>query len=111
MNEKLPSSERKEILDQELIDTLKSKGVEDPETFQLLQRWTEQEEKKVAVLDTPEAPIEFNRRRARLYVEAGYIQEGLDVLESAHMQAWNEQRQTLFDEIMAEMDEIENKQP
>lgn len=79
--ERSPSPERKEVSDQELIDALKSKGVEDPEVFQLLQRWTEQGEKKVAKANIPEATIEFNRKRARLYVK-----EGLDVLESARMQ-------------------------
>ena len=106
MNEKFPSPERKEVSDIELIDALKSKGVENPETFELLQQWTKQKEEKVR---TPEEAIELNRKRARLYVEAGYVQEGLDVLESARMQAWNEQRQALFDEIMTEMDEIEDK--
>lgn len=44
--EKLPIPEKKEVLDQELIDALKSKGVEDPEVFQLLQKWTEQGDKE-----------------------------------------------------------------
>ena len=107
--ERLPTPEKKEVLDQELIDALKSKGVEDPEVYQLLQRWTEQGEKRVAETNTPEATIAFNRKRARLYIESGYVQEGLEVLESARMQAWNEQREELFNQIMAEMDEVEDK--
>lgn len=63
----------------------------------------------MAEADTPEATIEFNRKRARLYIEAGYVQEGLKVLESARMQAWNEQREELYNQIMSEMDEIEDK--
>ena len=104
--EKFPTPENIEVSDQELIDALKSKGVEDPEVHQLLQKWTEQGERKVV---TPEDAITFNRKRARLYVEAGYVQEGLEVLESSRMQAWNEQREELFNQIMAEMDEIEDK--
>lgn len=104
--EKFPTPENIEVSDQELIDALKSKGVEDPEVSKLLQRWTEQGEKKVA---TPEDAINFNRERARLYVEAGYVEEGLGVLESARIQAWNEQREELFNQIMTEMDEIEDK--
>ena len=104
--EKFPSPEKREIMVQEVIDALKSKGVEDSEVFELLQRWTEQEENKT---ETSEAAIELNRVRARLYVEAGYVQEGLDVLEDARMQAWNEQRIELYNDIMTEMDNIEGK--
>jgi len=106
MSEKFPSPEKKETSDKELIDALKSKGVEDPETFKLLQKWTKQEERRG---NSPEASIELNLKRGRLYIEAGYVQEGLEVLESARMQAWNEQREELFNQIMAEMDEIESK--
>ena len=104
--ERFSSPEQSEVSDQELIDALKSKGVENPEVHQLLQRWTKQGEKQVV---NPEDAIKFNQRRARLYVEAGYVQEGLEVLESARMQAWNEQREELFNQIMTEMDEIEDK--
>lgn len=104
MPKEFPFSE-KEISDQELISALKHKGVNDPETYQLLRRWTEQEEKRVAV--DPEASIEFNRRRAALYFESGYIEEALDVLGNARMQAWNEQRTELYNAIVAQMDEIE----
>ena len=107
--EKFPTSEKKEVSDQELIDALKSKGVEAPEVYQLLQRWTEQGEKEVVEVNNPETAIEFNRKRARLYVEAGYVEEGLEVLESARVQAWNEQREELYNQIMIEMDEIEDK--
>ena len=104
--EKPPSPEKSEISDQELINALGLKGVEDPEVHQFLQQWTEQGERQVS---NPENAIKFNQRRARLYLEAGYVQEGLEVLESARMQAWNEQREELFNQIMAEMDEIEDK--
>ena len=104
MSEKFPTPEKKEVLDKELIDALKSKGVENPETFQLLQKWTRQEERRG---NSPEASIELNLKRGRLYIEAGYIEEGLEVLESARMQAWNEGREELYNQIMAEMDEIE----
>ena len=104
--EKFSSPEKSEVSDQELIDALKSKGVEDPEVHRLLQQWTEQGEKQVI---NPEDAIKFNQKRARLYVEAGYVQEGLEVLESARMQAWNEQREEVFNQIMAEMNAIEDK--
>ncbi len=102
-----PILENREVSDQKLIDALKSKGVEDPEVHQLLQQWTEREERQVI---NPEDAIKFNQRMARLYIEAGYIQEGLEALESARKQAWNEQRGELFNQIMDEMDEIEDKQ-
>ena len=108
MPEKFPSFEEpKEISEQELIEALQTKGAESPEAQQLLQKWTEQEEKKVE--NNPLAAIEFNRKRARVYLAAGFKEEALDALEGARMQAWNEQRTELFNEIMAEMDKIEEK--
>lgn len=107
--EKFSKQEKKEVSDQELVDALKSKGIENPEAFQLLQSWIKQGEKNVAEANTPEATIEFNRKRARLYIDAGYVQEGLEVLEGARMQAHNERREELFSQIMTEMDEIEDR--
>jgi len=104
--ENFPSPEQSEVSDQELIDALKFKGVENPEVHQLLQRWTEQGEKQVI---NPKDAVKFNQRRARIYIKAGYVREGLEVLESARVQAWNEQRKELYNQIIAEMDEIEDK--
>ena len=104
--ERVLSPEQSEVSDQELIDALKFNGVENPEVHQLLQRWTEQGEKQVI---NPKDAVKFNQRRARIYIKAGYVREGLEVLESARVQAWNEQRKELYNQIIAEMDEIEDK--
>ncbi|MBU0476884.1 hypothetical protein KKB68_02680 [Patescibacteria group bacterium] len=114
MAEKLPIFEleegEKEPLEQELIRLLKERreGVEDPEVRALLTRWTTKQEKQVEESDDPEAPIRFNLRRARLYLEAGYREEAFENFEAARMQAWNEHREELCQATMKEMDEIEN---
>lgn len=96
-------------LEKQLIEALRTKGPEDPETKKILERWTKEEEAKVyGAYDsgTSEAFIELNRKRARLYLEAGFTEEALANLESAAMQAENERRDDLWGDIMDEIDSV-----
>jgi len=97
--------ETPEITDKELVEGLRSRSIDDPELHKLLEKWTEQEEKKVE--NKPEATIRFNVRRGKLYAEAGYIEEALDTLEGARIQAFNEQRTELYNEIIDEMETMD----
>ncbi|MCK4354837.1 hypothetical protein KAW43_00580 [Candidatus Parcubacteria bacterium] len=110
MREKLPTFEfkKEEEPEQKLIRLLKEKGVEDPEARKLLLSWTIEQEKQVEKSDDPEAPIQFNLRRARLYFDAGYRKAADENFEAARTQAWNENKKKLYQAIMKEMDEIEN---
>ena len=102
MSEELPFLEKKEITPERIIEALKL-GIDKPEVFQLLQEWTKQEEKKVA---TSEDRINLDRKRARVYFEAGYTEEAVNSFEAALEQAWNEQRIGLYNEISAEMEKL-----
>lgn len=70
----------------------------------LLDRWTAQAETSVG--KDPLDSIEFNRRRARLYLKAGFIEAALDNLEDAAIQALNENRPELRRQIITEMERI-----
>lgn len=106
--EEIKSFETRENPEQRLVRLLKEKGVEDPETRNFLDAWTREQEERVEKDDDPVAKIEFNLKRARLYFEAGYVEEAIENFEAARMQAWNENREELYQEIIAEMDRLES---
>lgn len=109
--EKEPTSENKENSEQQLVRLLKEKGAEDPEARKCLDIWTLEQEKIVEQSTGEEyriAQIQFNLKRARLYFEAGYVDEAFENFEAARTQAWNEGREELYQAIMKEMDELEN---
>lgn len=104
---KEPTIEIRENPEQRLIRLLQEKGAEDPETRELLNNWTQEQEQKVEKSNDPDAPILLNLTRAHLYAAAGYIEEALENFEDARTQAWNEQRDKLYQAIMREMDQLE----
>lgn len=106
MSEEEPKIEK--TPEQQLIHLLKERGSEDPEAKGLLIAWTLEQEKQVEASADPEASIQFNLRRARLYFEAGFVDEALENFESARTQAWNEHRDELYEAITEEMDRVES---
>lgn len=98
----------KENPEQQLIQLLKEKGAKNQEAKDLLISWTIEQEKQVEKSVNPEAPIQFNLQRARLYFKAGYIEEALENFEAAQIQAWSEQRNELYETITKEVNEIKN---
>ena len=102
MSEFKKFNEVNRISDAQLIEALRG-GVESPDTRKLLEDWTKQEEDKTG---EPEASIEFNRKRARIYIQAGYLEEGLDELEGALDQAFYEHREDLIKAISTEIDRL-----
>lgn len=107
--EQEPTFENKESSEQQLIRLLKEKGAKNPEVRNLLDSWTHEQEKQVEQSDDYHLEqIQFNLRRARLYFEAGYVEEAFENFEAARTYAWNERRDELYQAIMKEMDEIEN---
>ena len=97
-----------QISEQKLIQLLEEKGVEDPEVKKILIKWTKEQEKKVEESDDPEAPIQFNLRRARLYFKAGYYKEAFENFKAALMQAYQERRDELYQKIEEEINEIKD---
>ncbi len=106
--EKLPIFKDKENAERHLIQVLEEKGVENPEARSLLDGWTREQEGRVKKSSDPAtAAIELNLRRARLYFAAGYADEALESFETARMQTRNENREELYQAIMAEMNKLE----
>src|SRR3989338_1473456 len=96
--------ENTENTEQKLVRLLKGKGVEDTETMGLLMDWTIKQERLVEQSDDyPLEQIQFNLKRARLYFEAGCMDEAFDNFDAARIQALNEGRKELFAAIMWEM--------
>ena len=75
------------------------------ETRKALENWTIDQEQQVE--NTPIAVIEFNLRRGRLYLAAGYKDEALENFEAAREQAFNERRDELYNAIEEEMYRLE----
>ena len=103
-----PKFETPETTEQKLLRLLKDKTLTAPETLTAFNQWLSEQEKLVEQADDYVlAQIELNLKRARLYLSAGYIDEALADFEDARCQAWNEQRDELYGEIMREMDGVE----
>lgn len=113
MPEEFPTSEWNEA-EHKLIEALRTKGIEDEETRALLQQLADTEEAEVIKVAaetgrSDETSIAVQRKRAKLYYHAGYMNEALDTLEHARLQARSAKNEDLHDAIMAEMDRIEEK--
>ena len=109
--EKLPTPENVGDKEKRLAGLLKERGVEDPEARSLLDSWTRGQESEVKESSDPAtAAIELNLRKARLYFAAGHGEEAFESFEAAQMQARNENRDELYQTIIAEMDRLESEQ-
>lgn len=104
------SNENEEFLKGQIIDGLKSKGVEDPEVKKKLTEWTIKQEEKVELAGrTVEARINFEMERALLYFEGGYVDEALETLDAALCVAEQEDRGVLVKKINDEILRIEDQ--
>jgi len=101
------SSADKKIEKETVLEILRTKGPEDPETKVLVERWTAQQEDIATKENTGRAAITLNIERADLYLAVGDIEGALDCLEDARMQAYQENEKELYDQIMKRMDELE----
>lgn len=72
--------EEEKIKKEEVLEALRARGPEDPETQELVLRWTEQQEAAVEREKTRRAQIVFELDRAELYVVAGDPAEALVTL-------------------------------
>ena len=80
MKEFLSSQEKSLIKDESVIEILRAKGFLDTEARQLLLGWVSEREAEVAKANNSMAAIEFEIRRIKLYFDAGYKDEALELL-------------------------------
>lgn len=105
----LRENSQEEVGKEKVLEMLLANGTDDPETRELVIRWTEQQEALVAKENTSRAAIVFNVERADLYVAAGDINEALECLEDARTQAHQENEAELYVQIMKKMDDLERQ--
>jgi hypothetical protein len=106
MKERLPSVEFSEQ-EQLLINKLRESGPADPETRELLLQWTEEGEKEASANPSKRGHIEFNLRRAKLYMAASFKDEAWENLEAVRYEAFESDEEDLQAVAEALMDEID----
>ena len=82
------------------------KGLEDSEAKNLLIKCTREQEKQVEESADPEAKIQFELRRARLYLKAGLEEYAFESFEDAKTLAWNLHKDELYKAIEEEVYEV-----
>ncbi len=79
------------IDEEALIEALKTKGLEDPETLEMLQQWTALAEAERDQFPTgpqaEEAGVDLEIRRATLYSKANLHADGEDLAQNAWLEA------------------------
>ena len=104
----LGSNESEKLLRGQVVDGLRSGGVEDQEVKEKLIEWViKQEEKVESAGRTVEARVNFEIEKAKLYFEGGYIDEALKTLNLALYVAEQENRDDLAEKISDEISRIE----
>jgi len=94
--------ERK-ISKEEVLESVRSLGIENPEAMKLVQEWTIQRESEV---QTSKDAIVFNLERTDLYVAAGDIAGAIENLADALYQAKQENESELIDVITNKINEL-----
>ena len=102
------SNESEKLLRDQVIDGLRSGGIEDSEVNKKLIEWTiKQEERVESAGRTVEARVNFEIEKAKLYFEGGYTDESFETLNFALYVAEQEKRDDLAEKISDEISRIE----
>jgi len=106
MSEKIESESDKneKLLRDQVVDGLRSGGIEDSEVNKKLIEWTiKQEERVESAGRTVEARVNFEIEKAKLYFEGGYIDEAFETLDAVLYVAEQENRNDLIEIISDEI--------
>src|SRR4051812_22887601 len=68
-----------------VVEILKAKGFEDPESREIMIAWSEKREAEVSAEGTREAQVNFEIERAEIYRDAGNIEYAAGAYEDALM--------------------------
>lgn len=96
----------KKIEKQDLVNTLLSKGFEDPEAQTMLGAWITEKQREVNLKNTVRANIEFELERAELYYTTGY-EYAYEAFEETRLYAHSQNDAEMYKKICDRMDEIE----
>lgn len=112
MFESFPTPENKKSRE-EILEALKTKGLEDPETKEWLLAYIEESRLEVEKITSKKehyrASIECSINNAQLFYEAGYIQEAFDDLVDTLEIAYQAGEDDLCEKIKTLLEEIEGK--
>ena len=113
MGEGFPQPEAEEsgeTLKQRVIEALKAKGLEDPESIQIFTEWAKKQESQVesagSIEQSREAQVRFEMARADIYNEANFKEEATIALEDALTIATNEGNTSLQQEIEQKLNSL-----
>lgn len=99
-----------ESLKQRVVEALRQKGLEDPESIQLFTEWAKKQEAQVesagSVEQSREIQIRFEIERADIYNDAGFKSEAAVALEDARTIASNEGLDSLQKEIEQKLNSL-----
>lgn len=106
--EEIRSSENREgELRSRLVEGLKTKGYQDPEVKQVLTEWIVLQEEKVPLGEgRTEGQVRLQIAQAELCLEAELKEEAFELLESAHLQAYQESMDLLIKEIESKIENL-----
>ena len=106
--EKFPTPENNEKIEKEtVLEALRTKGPEDPETKEMVIKWTIQREAEVDKENTNRASIIFNIERTDLYLAAGDVEGALEHLEDVLLYASQVKERELYNETLKKINTIE----
>lgn len=114
MLEQEPKNKKLEVVEftnteKDLIKMIREKGIKNPEVLQFLCGWAEEWQKKVEQAENfGLAQIIFLCRRAKLYFEAGLLEEAHGDFEDAGTLAYNLFLDDIYEEITKEIEVVKN---
>ena len=106
--EQLPPNEQKEdegeeIQAEQVVESLKT----DPENKELLLKWLDRRQQEVEAANTSEAGLQLNIEIAQVYRDAGLTEYAAQAFRDAAMQAYQERKDDIYEELMQEAERLE----
>lgn len=91
-----------------VLEAIRTKGLEDPETMALVVRWTKEREEERNRAASPRVGIQFEIDRADLYIAAGDIGGAIEGLEWALEHARGENQTDLYEKIKEKIERLQD---
>ncbi len=112
MSERFFTPEQLSVSDEVMIEALKTRGLEDAETKEMMMRWSRAEEEKMNRENTPMvnamAGIQLVFRQVDIYRRAGHLEAARVALEDAREAAYGMNDDQLIARVEALMDWVES---
>lgn len=100
--------EKKKFNKYEVVERLKDGGFNNPEAKAYLLGWIDQEQAEVEKIGTSKAVLDFNVVWAKVYRDAGMVEEAIEAFDQAAEQAWQERDEALYTELESEIEKLKS---